>query len=360
MIHARWEVGSEFHWSYDWVRTSAGEPPLPAGAQIFTTGRAALLSLIRLLSKDRRRPTLHLPSYFCMEVAGCLQTVCDLGWYRDQPNERDPDLSTLRAAPGDLVLAHNVFGLRDGKLWRDWIRHHDGVTVIEDHSHDPFSPWARTTVASYVVSSLRKTLPLPDGALAWSPQGLPVPTPAAPSPPGAERKLAAMLLKGAYLGGGQVSKGGYREVQVQGERELGEESDSIASVFTRQVLPALDVDTMRRRRSANVERLHRALLDVPEQACRPLFAAWPDDAAPFNGVVLCPDDSTRDRLRRYLMAERIYCPVHWTQTGTVVTSGAPEAIDLSRRLLTIPADHRYGPHDIDRVAATVSAFAALG
>jgi hypothetical protein len=358
MIEARWEVGSEFHWSYEWVRPSAERSSSPAGAQVFTTARAALLSLIRLISKDRRRPTLHLPSYFCMEVAGCLQTVCDLGWYRDLPTEDDSDLSTLRAGPGDLVLAQNLFGLRDGKLWRDWIRDHDGITVIEDHSHDPFSSWARTTGASYVVSSLRKTLPVPDGAVVWSPQGLPVPVPVATATHGAERKLTAMLLKGAYLQGAGVPKDAYRRMQTEGERVLGEASDGIASTFTRNALPVLDVDSMRRRRAANVGRLHRTLLDLSQRACRPLFAAWPDDAAPFNAVVLCPDGTTRDRLRRHLNAERIYCPVHWSQTDTVVTSGAPEAIDLSRRLLTIPVDHRYGSHDVDRVGAAISRFAA--
>jgi hypothetical protein len=40
--------------------------------------------------------------------------------------------------------------------------------LVEDHSHDPFSPWAVGSSADYAFCSLRKTLPVPDGGLLWS------------------------------------------------------------------------------------------------------------------------------------------------------------------------------------------------
>ena len=46
-----------------------------------------------------------------------------------------------------------------------WHREHPSIVLIEDHIHDPLSDWSQSSNADYAVASLRKTLPVPIGAM---------------------------------------------------------------------------------------------------------------------------------------------------------------------------------------------------
>ena len=87
-------------------------------------------------------------------------------------------------AKNDVVLAVNYFGVRAGEPWQQWREKHACV-LLEDHSHDPVSGWAQSSRADYAFSSLRKTMPVPDGAILWSPLGHPLPITADTEFPGA-------------------------------------------------------------------------------------------------------------------------------------------------------------------------------
>jgi hypothetical protein len=353
----RWEVGSEFDWQESLLGApSRPGPPLPAEYALFSTGRAALLSLARVLGGDGPRRTLHLPSFFCMDVAAGLGSAFRLGWYRDLPTAPAPRLESLRPAPGDLVLAVNLFGLRDGAAWGEWLRHQDRIVLVEDHTHDPFSPWARRSTAHYAMASLRKTLPIPDGALVWSPRGLPLPAPGAAPPAGAHEKLAAMVLKRAYLRGANIPKQAYRALQVEGERALSRGTDSGASAFTGGALGGLDALDLRRRRGENAGLFLGLMTQGRRSSPEPLFTTWPEGGVPYNPVLLCRDEAQREGLRNYLISKKIFCPVHWIQPVAGAHSGDAEAIDLSRRVLTIPVDHRCSKEDVTHVYEMLSQF----
>ena len=60
-----------------------------------------------------------------------------------------------------------------------------------------------------------------DGAILWSPRGLPLPdAPQGPASGGSAIKHEAMVLKQAYLTGGDVAHDKFRSLQLRGEREL--------------------------------------------------------------------------------------------------------------------------------------------
>ena len=67
-----------------------------------------------------------------------------------------------------MVVGVNYFGVREAEPWQAW-RERTECILVEDHAHDPASAWATTSTADYAFSSLRKTLPVPDGAILWSP-----------------------------------------------------------------------------------------------------------------------------------------------------------------------------------------------
>ncbi len=336
------EIGSEFHWDPG-LLAGAGEDWRPAGSELFATGCGALTALLRHL---RPRGRLHMPSYFCMGVAEALSADTPIAWYRHLPDGRGPQ--PPRAAAGDVVLAQNLFGRDEAGPWNAWMRAHPEVTVVEDHSHDPLSGWARTSEAAYAVASLRKTLPVPDGGLLWSPRGLGLPHPGGAESAGAHLKLAAMLLKAAWLDGLPIAKDDFRELQQRGEHDLLG-SDGPASAFTVTVLPLLDVDGIRKR---NIENARALCACLPERT-----DGWRVlGAGPFRVQLVCPDEEVRDALLGHLAVRRIFAPVHWRQDRTGLWSGDDEAAGLAETMLTVPVDHRCSAADVRRIAEVLLTF----
>jgi len=81
----------------------------------------------------------------------------------------------------------------------------------------------------------------------------------------------------------------------------------------------------------------------------PLFRTWPQGATPYNSVIICEDQARRNAVRSALAARNVYCAVHWPLRDDSPHGGDLGAYELSQRVLTIPADHRYSCDDIDMI-----------
>jgi hypothetical protein len=354
--HSRWELGSEHHWDDNYIIPVASNLRLPSAHRLFATGRAALSALAGHLQKGGRRPVLHLPSFFCLEVAHSLARDFEIKWFRDLPDQPGPDFASLQVFPGELVMAVNFFGIRSGEQWRKWGLDHGEAILLEDHTHDPFSDWARESKAHYLFSSLRKTLPLPDGAILSSPSGLSLPDPLAGAPRGALLKLEAMILKAVYVRGGNIKKDEFRKLQIEGEKSLAEEGNVESSSFTKSILEALDVKRLRSRRAANVRFFWREMKGAPNPVFRPLFREWPAGGSPLGAVLVCESREVREKLIRHLLNKNIYAAVHWRQDRLGACSGDPETIDLADRIFTLPVDFRYSEDDVMKVVEILGEF----
>ncbi len=353
----RWEVGSDFHWDEAALasRPAAGGW-LPRGHRLYSTGSGAIIAVLRTLGTGCR---LHLPSFFCMEVAEFLTRAADIRWYRQLPDGAGPQLDSLHTSPGDVVLAVNLFGREDREPWDDWARSHPEVTVFEDHSHDPLSDWARTSTARFCIASLRKTLPVPDGAAVWSPSGAALPVQPASRSSAGDLKLAAMILKSGWLRGRPVPREAFRSLQAAGEAVI-HEGEPGPTAFTQAVLPLLDAFALRSRRARNAAELERRLLQVePRPKGTPIWRVLnhgSGEFVPFNVQIVCEDRQVRESLASYMIRHRVFTPVHWPQDGFRVTSQDPCALEYSRRILTIPVDHRYDLDDVARISELLAAF----
>jgi hypothetical protein len=335
----RWEIGGEFHLPVD--------PPgpyhrWPDGAVWYGLGRHALEALLRRLGT----PKLWLPDYFCDEVTRSWASVTEIERYDDDPRWPEPRWQSLRPSRRDAVLAVNYFGVREGAPWRAWQERTECV-LVEDHAHDPASEWATASEADYAFTSLRKTLPVPDGGILWSPRGLPLPDQPAGGADGSELKLAAMLLKGEYLYGGDDDlKERFRRLQLDGEERLAGSAIAGASPATRESLVRGVPLPWRARRSENTAHLIASLHGW--EAAEPLFTEWPADAAPLGAVFLFASGGDRDRLRALLREAGVYCPVHWADAAE---SGSDRVRELAERILTVPTDWRYSAADMARIAS---------
>ena len=343
MTAERWEVGSDFHLlDLSWSGGCAA-PWLEHSHALFGAGRDPVITITRSHQVTR----LWVPSYFCQEVLASWQAGgARLQVYPDGPT--DEPTKHLDLEPGDAVLAVAYFGWRSPLLFKA-----EGVVVIEDHTHDPFARAAWESQADYCIASLRKTLPVPDGAVAWSPRGRRVEAP----PPADEKRtravldrLTAMSLKARYLRGEGVAKETFRTCAVRGEDALGVAPPSLCSDFTAALLHAFPFDSWRDARAAN----HRAFVEsfVPDERAHVLSSSG--DSAPFSVMLRFVDRPTRDAVRERLVKQNIYPAILWSLDAPVV-AGVPKAhVALSGELLSLHCDGRYTDETMRRVASIVN------
>ncbi len=259
--------------------------------------------------------------------------------YEDAPDSSPP--ARIEANKSDVVLVTNFYGMRSH------VHIDTDAVVLEDHTHDPLSPWAFSSSADYAVASLRKTLPLPDGGVLWSPKdmGLPYERPATDAHVRATLdRLSAMVLKLQYLRGASVDKAGFRALFVAGERTLGAGEISGISPFSRARLPSLPARRWSMARADNLRAFQHEIGDVFQ------FRVL---EAPFAITLLFDSPGLRQRVRTALMANRVYPAVLWSLEAPVATGIPARHIDFSRRLLSLHCDFRYSHRDMARVAALV-------
>ncbi len=351
-----WEIGSEFHWSEDWISSTEQSHWFPEYYQLFATGTAALMELAKVLNPHKHnRLRIHLPSFYCMEVPLNLQTAYQILWYRDLPTVASPDFNSLNPLPGDIVLAVNLFGIKKGDIWKNWAAQHQEIIFVEDHSHDPFSPWARHSQADYAIAALHKTLPIPDGGMIWSPKKLPLPVAPKTDGVGAYKRLTAMLIKHFYLQGKSLPKQAYRQLELESLDILWDEKHISASIFTTQILKYLDIGKFRQKRAANIRHFLKQNINNYADKWIPLFQNWQEEAVPFNNIILCENQELRNQLQQHLIQENIFAAVHWPHLKNM-TSSDPLAIDISNRILTIPSDQRYSPLDMELIFDKIQKF----
>ncbi|MBN9162657.1 MAG: hypothetical protein BGO98_48680 [Myxococcales bacterium 68-20] len=352
----RWEQGSDF--AYPEMSPAASGAPratwVPAGASFWHSGRHALRALIRALVPKR----VLFPSFYCQDVLDAAdEPGIQVLAYADGPEDERLDMDALELRAGDLLVVTNNYGTRRASPVNAPDALRDGVTLVEDHTHDPLSDWARSSAADYAFASLRKWLPLPDGGMLWSPARRPgVEAPAfdprahAVSAASTLDRLTGMLLKQHYLAGEPVRKDDYRARAIAGESAIGRGDPAPMSPMSRALLDLLPAEAWREARAKNHQTFAASLGEPPHVR---LITATRNGVAPYSAVLCFDNRESREAVRSALVKQNIYPAVLWPIDGARAP-GIPEAhVDLARRVLCLHCDHRYGASDMERVARAV-------
>ena len=332
----RWELGSDFH-----LMSETGSGLLPWATRphsLWGSGRDAIRALFDWGREEHGWRSLLVPSYFCQEVVGSIARSVPVRSYPWGPLT-GPYIVSSRVR--DVVLVPALFGARPSVSV-------DGPAMtIEDHSHDLLAPWVKESRADYAIASLRKTLPLPDGGVIWSPKDRSVPSEeplTGQHASSALLRLSAMILKRDYLLGEMVAKPAFRDMSVAGERTIASGPPSGISAFSRERLHTVPAQEWRARRARNLEVLRARLRSVD---------AFEILDIPFALMLLFSHAEERDRVRKRLIDMDVYPSVLWSLDDPAVEGIPDEHIDLSHRILAIACDQRYSVTDMERVASVV-------
>ena len=350
-----WESGSDFHWMYPWTMSNS---PMPweENYLLMGTGREVFRALISFGQANRNWRRLWIPIYFCqVVVASLISTGIEVLTYPDSPRNSGGQLDNLEFRPGDVLLLVNYFGLRD-KFTLPAIDR-NAIDIIEDHTHDPWSHWAWNSDADWCVASLRKTLPIPDGGVLWSPAGHQLPPAASVTPEhrlAALDKFAAMVLKSLYLGNTPVKKEDFRSLAIAGEESYDQGEASGIYEWVAGLLSTFPVEAWREQRRLNYQTMSACLADLPwVEVLQPVNSLF---ATPFSAVLVCDSPARQSRLRERLISANIYPAILWPLNEAVIAGIPPEHLDLSRQMLSIHCDMRYTQSDMEYVASLISKF----
>jgi hypothetical protein len=337
MDRPRWEMGSSFPLITG--DEAVHEHPFGAG-RYFGSGRQALAALVRHGMQEHGWETLHVPTYYCPEVVRDLSRVTNVRRYWASP---EGDVSEPAAGKRDAVLLMSYFGEPPAS-----VGHEAGARIV-DATHDPLAAWLDGLDADYVVASLRKTAPLPDGGVVWSPRGGPLPT----AEPAGDRQLAgtgnmlsAMSLKSAYLAGKAIDKKAYLELFKLADQYICGTEPGEMSSFSRAVLPTFPLGQWRRRRLDNIDAATAALVDLSHVEVL---------SSTFGVVLRFRSNALQEMVRSALIDQSVFPAVLWDLSDDDV----PEAhAELSRRMLFLHADFRWTRADMDKVTSMVLAVCA--
>ena len=206
-------------------------------------------------------------------------------------------------------------------------------------------------IGDYVIGSLRKWLPIPDGGILLSKKQIElVQEPACNDY--TMYYFIAQVLKYNYLKRGinsREQKAVFLSYNHEGIESLF--SDYTIRKMSRvslDIMKGLNIETIRNKRNSNYDYLQSLLKEIPQVK---IVVDRKGTMTPLGMVILC---EKRDELLQYLISKDIYCNVHWKSNESI--KQFQESEFLSSRCITIPCDQRYGESEMALISQRVAEF----
>ena len=322
------EFGSDFHRIKEYPR---GKFPLLAQNeyQLYTSGRQALEAI--LIKEEIKR--IWVPAYYCHESLARIRRMdVEIEFYPATPiGNPYLTIAQLQFEHGDALLCMNYFGLQ----LKPCIPHENFI-LIEDHSHSLSGSWVKNSDADWCFASLRKTLPIADGGILWSPRKRVLPEKPCLSQMAIENavyRYVAMDMKSNYLNGENILKETFLNEFHRTEHNFENLGISAISNVSKEIVESINIEEWDRKKKDNWNTLSRNL--IPRQ-CKILFPEKYSDI-PFSLILLFDSSTYRDRVLKKLIEHNVFPAILWR----IPTGNNEKAIDFGNRMLSIHCDARY-------------------
>lgn len=344
------ELGSEFHLDMSDLGISPNsifEYMDDINYCLFDSGRSALKAIIGTLGNGN----ILMPEYICQSVLKCFPAD-KIVFYKLKDNlqiDMEDLLNKINSNTSVVYLMHYFGGLQsDNALtFLKTEKEKYSFTIIEDTTHSIFSK--KQTIGDYSFASLRKWFAVPNGGVLYSRNlsnryscdGFQKSTD--------NDKAYAMMLKTLYLNGQLDCNSEYRKIFIECENRLDAKSEiKRISDYSEFLLRCFDINEIIKKRKANLNYLKSKLSSIGIKS----ICDFSETDCPFAFPFLAPN---RDDLHRYLMKNKIYCAVHWPFDG-VARSERPLAFSLSKNMISLPLDQRYGEEEMEYLFQVLDAY----
>ena len=343
------ELGSEF-WNVPQSDNSLERPDI--NTQFVLSGRTALELVARDLITERKISSIYLPAYCCDSMLFPFQRAgLELRFYDVVPSDNGIQRLLPENHGCDAVLLLDYFGFSQKETAALAMREHDrGTAVILDRVQSLYSKSDAVQYANYSVTSWRKWF-FSCAAAAKKHSGIWSVKPSKPTNAQyVSLRYEAAKQKAAYLERDVGNKQAFLDGFAQAEELLDSDfSDYAADPDSVDALRSLDVPFLKQHRRENAFAIYEALNELDNPSIRPLFPQMGADDTPLFVPVLV-DPAIRADLRRFLIQNQVYCPIHWpdAQTGGGAVLYASE--------LSLLCDQRYTTEDVKKEMNLIMEF----
>ncbi len=328
------EIGSEFH-KIPMENAKGISLPEMADHVFVFSGRTAIETVLKSVANHHK---VLLPSYCCDSMIEPFRKAGDeIGFY-DVNYYDGLKIDFTTSDDVDIVVICNYFGFKTPMP--DLIEFKKHGIVIEDITHSLLSDMSYHDVADYCVASLRKWFPLNCGGYCVSRNNLLVKPYTEPKKVFLNLRRNAMMLKTNYL----TNKDECKKQKFLNMYNIS--NDMISDIYSGTIIDNeslcfishVDVEKVRTQRRNNAHTLYETL----NGKVNFMFPECDMDCPLFVPIIL---PGRREKIRNFLIKNKIYCPAHWPQPITNCKSNL-YGIELS-----LICDQRYTESDMKRLAS---------
>lgn len=348
------EIGSEFWTGCTPLNGSGAKPLLPAGMDSHYTlcGRTALELVLRDAMQGRTIRKAYLPSYCCHTmvepfVAKNIEVMFYDAFFTDTGIQWD-----FRQDNGcDLVFLMDYFGfINEETTAIAQSQKANDKLVIYDATHSLFCENMDYSPYDYVFGSFRKWFDVNAGFCAKRGSWIDFPQ-LLQNAAYTDRRNAAFTDKQQFMVGASVDKQQFLNAFSQAEEAL--ETDYVGygpDAESLEILKTVNVEYIRKKRRENaafaIEKINQM---ASSNVCSPYRQVKAGDCPLF--VPLQVDPEHRADLRKLLIQNRIYLPIHWPVSDLHGKTGSIYDTELS-----FVCDQRYAVADMGLIIETVNDF----
>lgn len=353
------EIGSTY-----WLDPSALEglpkrslntPNLNDKFSYVSTCRSAIGIALDTLADSAKKALL--PAFTCESV---LVSFLDRG-YEVFPYPIRKDLTidwekfneSVEQLNPSVILVHSYFGFDTICELRPHVQElrEKGIVVIEDQTQTMFSKNALMG-ANFYVGSIRKWMPVPDGAYVTAPIHC-----TKEDDELAAAKVKALTAKGDWMLNEVGTKQEFQGYFKMAEDILDSRKDSyLMSSVAREIYASTDIENLRKVRHSNCQQLISGIFlskNLSDNLILPISEIRAEEC-PFHLPVLVKEG--RKELQQYLASKDIFATVIW---------GCPEEYketidEVSRyvydHILCFHVDQRYDESDMNRILDVLNEY----
>lgn len=353
------EIGSSY-WLDPYIleglpKDSLKTPDVFKDASYVSTCRSAIgITLDTLLENNG---IALLPAFTCESV---LVSFLDRG-YRVYPYPIRTDLSIdwekfqakIKKIRPSVVLVHSYFGFDTISEIRSHILElrEKGIIVIEDETQSMFS-CCPLEHANFYVGSIRKWIPIPDGAFCSAPFN------------GNEEdkelvsaKSIALKEKGIWMLNRVGTKAGFLQKFRIAEKILdSRKKPYLMSSISREIYSQTDIRNMKSARRRNcIQLLTSIQFDnvLSEKLILPITSVGKNDC-PFHLPVLVKEG--RKELQQYLALNDIYATIIWGCPDEYRETIDEDSLYVYDHILCFHVDQRYDEFDMNRIVSVLKEY----
>lgn len=309
-------IGGYFEWEFSTPKNSG----LHGGAVYLNSGRHALEYILKGLGNVR---TLWIPYFTCEVVLEPLQKL-GIAWKFYHIDERLEIANAIDLQDGEYLLYTNYYGIKDAYV--HLVVKGYGERVIIDNAQALYC----SAVAAHQFYSPRKYLGMPDGGIAVTS----VPDYSASLPQDKSFDRCSHLLKRLE----SAPSEGFNDFK-ENSRKIESAPLSKMSAISHGIFTTVDLESVKRKRKENFERMHDALgasnrLDIPSKN---------DYRCPLVYPLLLENGN---ELKKKLIAQSVFVATYWPN---VFEWCKPMDLEYkyAKDILPLPVDQRYGEEEME-------------